>query len=237
MHAIIKALTPMLITCVLAGLVLGILAPLGTSACAPVWRFSYWIGLCLAGGIGAGAVEVFTQRRGIKLGVWVCALYQSIASTLAVSSVILMLTLRTYGMPSALQILQIMLYVWVISMTISSIGALLRASKNSQDAAPTRAALYERLKPKLRSADIYALAAEDHYVRVITSGGDDLILMRLSDAIRETAPLKGLSPHRSWWVAEGGAQKVGKSEIALHSGQTVPISRSGMKLVRAAGWV
>lgn len=130
------------------------------------------------------------------------------------------------------------MYVWVISITISSIGALIRSKDASSDSLPQkRAALYERLKPKLRSADIFALAAEDHYVRVITSKGDDLILMRLSDAIKEISPIKGLATHRSWWVSEVGAEKIKKSEILLPTGQIAPISRSGMKAVRDAGWV
>ncbi|HHL42876.1 MAG TPA: LytTR family transcriptional regulator, partial [Hellea balneolensis] len=120
--------------------------------------------------------------------------------------------------------------------TISIVGMLLRKSKAPAPSSPARPAIYERLAPKLRTADIYALAAEDHYVRVITSNGDELVLMRLSDAIKDMAPLPGLSPHRSWWVAESGVEKVTKSEIILKSGQSVPISRTGKKAVREAGW-
>jgi len=137
-------------------------------------------------------------------------------------------------MPDWQQTLTILFYIWVISATISGIGLLV--SKSGQTTDDTRPALYERLPPHLRSADIYALSAEDHYVRIITERGDELVLMRLLDAIRETTPLKGLSPHRSWWVAEVGVAKIKKSEIILRSEQIVPISRTGMKLVRAAGW-
>ncbi len=253
MRAFVKSISPMLITCLAAGTLLAVLAPFGTQGFAPVHRFAYWIGLCLAGGIGAAAVSYYEQRRGIELRPWPMAFLQSVTSALAVLCVILAMSWYYYGKPTLFHVGQTMFYVWVISLAISSIGALIRQGKQaaSGDAAndPTRAALYQRLPPKLREAEIYALAAEDHYVRVITSKGEALILIRLSDAVAETAPIKGLSPHRSWWVAEAGAAKVTRSEITLKSGnilsqsgqnqggQTIPISRTGLKAVKAAGWV
>jgi len=227
---------PMLITCLIAGVILAIMAPYGTHAFSPLYRFAYWVGLCLAGGLGAGAMEMFVYLFKLKLGKWQLALAQSVTSTLAVSTIILIMAINAYGMPSMKNFFQTMFYVWVVAATITIIGALLNNQNEGSETTPKRAALYERLPPKLRSADIYALCAEDHYVRVITSKGDELILMRLSDAIKETARLKGLKPHRSWWVAEAGVNKVKKSEILLHTDQTVPISRTGMKLVREAGW-
>lgn len=231
-----KALMPLIITCVVAGSVLAILAPLGTDGIKLPWRYVFWIGLCLVGGIGAGITDVLAKLFKLELNNWQCALGQSFTASLAVSAVIFIGTLLNYGLPNWSQFFSILFYVWVISAAISLIGALIRKNKINVDTASKRPALYERLPPHLRSADIYALAAEDHYVRVITARGDELVLMRLSDAIRETAPLKGLSPHRSWWVAEAGVDNIKKSEIILRTEQTVPISRTGMKLVREAGW-
>lgn len=149
--------------------------------------------------------------------------------------------------------LLILFYIWFVSMVISSVGALLRRSGDtlSSDTRSAevlthnpelkRAKIYGRLQPKLRSADIYALSAEDHYVRVFTAAGQDMILMRLSDAITETEPLRGVQTHRSWWVAETGVEsakrKDGKILLTLKSDQIVPVSRSGAKLVKEAGWV
>ncbi len=237
-----KSLMPMLITCAAAGTVLAILAPFGTDNFSAPYRFVYWIGLCLAGGVGAAAIGIFTHWRKISLRPWPAALAQSLTSSIAVSLVILLMNVMRYGMPGAGQIAQTFFYVWVVGLAISAIGALIRTARegaqgeNAAAANAARPALYGRLKPKLRRAEIYALAAEDHYVRVITSAGDDLILMRLSDAITETAPIAGLSPHRSYWVAERGVEKVSKSELILKTGQAIPISRAGAKLVKAAGW-
>ncbi len=227
----------MLVTCVVAGLILTILAPLGTDTFSVVNRLIFWTISCLAGGLGAGMVDLVIKWRNIKLNVWVCALAQSMASSIAVFCVLSIfgyLSGHTFRM---LDIPAMVFYIWVISMTISSIAALQRVRASTSANAPENAALFERLPPKLKRAELYALSAEDHYVRVRTSQGDALVLMRLTDAIKETTPLKGVRTHRSWWVAEAGIDKITSGDLTLHSGQTVPISRSGKKAVRDAGWL
>ena len=59
----------------------------------------------------------------------------------------------------------------------------------------------DRLPFKLRGAAIRAVQSEDHYLRIHTDRGSDLILMRLSDALDELEGLEGAQTHRSWWVA------------------------------------
>ena len=46
-----------------------------------------------------------------------------------------------------------------------------------------------------------------NYVEVWTERGTHLVLMRLSDAIRETAGENGLQIHRSHWVALGAVKR------------------------------
>jgi len=237
MHQIAKKLMPMLLICFIAGSALAILAPYGTHAFPVFYRFVYWVSLTFAGGLGAASIDVFVMLRKKPLHNWLHAFAQSIAATIAVFIVLVVMMQLTYGLPSLASLLLLLFYIGVIAAIITAIGALIRAREAYENLeTPTRPALYERLPAHLRSAVIYALAAEDHYVKVITEHGNELVLMRLSDAIKETAPLKGLRPHRSWWVAEAGVAQVEKSEITLRSKQVVPISRTGMKLVRAAGW-
>ncbi len=101
-------------------------------------------------------------------------------------------------------------------------------------------AIIDRLPPKLRAADIYAVSAEDHYLRIHTSAGEELILMRLTDAIRELDGVEGLQTHRSWWVAKDGLEDAlranGKLVLKLKSGAEAPVSRTYQKSVRDAGW-
>ena len=223
---------------ILAGLVLTILAPLGTHNFTFGGRALYWIGLCLAGALGVGLFDLLNKKFSLTQNVGLTAFAHSIFATIAVAAFIFPIF-----KPSTLfMALETLFYVWVIAIVISSVGALM-PSRSAP--APTdinaRPALYDRLTPKLRNADIYAITSEDHYVRVYTSAGNEMILMRLSDAVKETAPLPGLTPHRSWWVAEAGVEsakrKDSKTILTLKNGVTAPVSRSGAKAVKEAGWV
>jgi DNA-binding LytR/AlgR family response regulator len=82
--------------------------------------------------------------------------------------------------------------------------------------------------------------AEDHYLRLHTSLGQDLILMRLSDAVAELEGLEGAQTHRSWWVAKGavtGTERLdGRAVLTLKDGAEVPVSRGFARELRAAGW-
>jgi hypothetical protein len=101
--------------------------------------------------------------------------------------------------------------------------------------------LMVRLPPRLRAARLLALEAEDHYLRVHTDAGSDLILMRLSDAISETGTLAGARCHRSWWVARdavaGATRRGAGAVLTLDCGIEVPVSRSLMPALKADGWV
>lgn len=238
-------LIPIFLTCTIAGSVLAILAPLGTGQFSVAGRFGYWIGLCLAGGLGAGLAQYIMgrilNRRDQSLSRWPMAAAQSVGATAFVS----LCVFTVHPVPHLTAAALTLFYIWVIAITISAVGALQKGKNNQpQSVEPlpaARPALLERLKPALRDSEIYALEAQDHYVRVITSAGEQLLLMRLSDAISEVSPLPGLSPHRSWWVAQAGIKTVsrggGKAIIVLHDDSRVPISRGRSKLLRAEGWI
>ena len=146
-------------------------------------------------------------------------------------------------------------YVLVISGLLTTGGWALdrlgekspaAATPSGNPAAPTTPSAVpvvfaDRLPAKFRAGAIYAVSAEDHYLRVHTSAGETMILMRLADAIRELAALEGLQTHRSWWVARQGLADVsrgdGKVTLKLKSGVEAPVSRAHLKVVREAGWL
>lgn len=101
--------------------------------------------------------------------------------------------------------------------------------------------LSRRLPSKLLGAEIWALEAEDHYVRAHTSKGDDLILIRLQDAIDEMDGADGLRTHRSWWVARAGVARTERrtegGTITLKSGAQAPISRANAGALKGLGWL
>lgn len=106
---------------------------------------------------------------------------------------------------------------------------------------PAGSAFADRLPVKFRTAQVYAVSAEDHYLRVHTSLGETMILMRLADAVRELATLEGQQTHRSWWVAKQGLADVtrgeGKVTLKLKSGSEAPVSRTYQKVIKDAGWL
>lgn len=99
----------------------------------------------------------------------------------------------------------------------------------------------ERLPVKVKGAVIYAVSSEDHYLRLHTSKGSDLILMRLSDAISELEGLEGAQTHRSWWVARDAVESVRREgervTLVLKGGAEAPVSRPNVRPLREAGWL
>ena len=93
---------------------------------------------------------------------------------------------------------------------------------------------------KLRGAAIRAVQSEDHYLRIHTDRGSDLVLMRLSDALTELEGLEGAQTHRSWWVAKDAVRGVtrgdGRATLTLEGGVEAPVSRRYAKALRDAGW-
>lgn len=142
------------------------------------------------------------------------------------------------------------LYVLALSAVMTSLawvvdrwraGMLAAAPAPASSLAALSPAFTDRLPVKFRSAQVYAVSAEDHYLRVHTSLGETMILMRLADAVRELAALEGLQTHRSWWVAKQGLADAskgdGKVTLKLKSGAEAPVSRTYQKAVKDAGWI
>lgn len=92
--------------------------------------------------------------------------------------------------------------------------------------------------PFAKRGELWALSSELHYVRVYTSRGDDLVLMRLSDAVEQTDGVEGLQIHRSHWIATEGVAQIensgGKMQVILKNEIALPVSRSHQGAVRNA---
>jgi DNA-binding LytR/AlgR family response regulator len=105
---------------------------------------------------------------------------------------------------------------------------------------PAGVRLRERLPPRLSMVAIRAVEADDHYLKVHTSGGTEHILMRLADALAELEGIEGAQVHRSWWVARDGFERVerrdGKVVLVLPGGTEAPVSRTHLRALREAGW-
>ena len=113
------------------------------------------------------------------------------------------------------------------------------AAEPQTDADPL-AMFRQRLSAKRRAATLMAVQAEDHYLRVHTDAGEELITARFADALAELAGAPGFQTHRSWWVAASAIEDVhwlrGRGQARLTCGLNVPISRAQAAPLKAAGW-
>ena len=131
----------------------------------------------------------------------------------------------------------------VMCQLMTAIGVFLsgRQAPAMSPAPPAPVKFLDRLPLKLRGGEVWAVEAEDHYLRLHTSKGQDLILMRLADAVAELEGLEGAQVHRSWWVARSAVADArrgdGRATLTLKDGSEVPVSRTYARLIREAGWI
>lgn len=205
-------------------------------------RGFYWVGL-LGGGstmgflIGDRWMSLAVVRRNLWLA-W-AAISISIAAPMT-----LLVALVNGAIGQQPNIVVLFPTVLTISALTTAIGLITTGAEpvTTHAAAPGAAApkFLERLPLKLRGAELYAVEAQDHYLRLHTSAGQDLILMRLSDAVAELEGIEGARVHRSWWVAKAAVVDAergeGRATLTLKDGSTAPVSRAYARNLRAGGW-
>ncbi len=124
------------------------------------------------------------------------------------------------------------------ALNVLASGGPVRTHAAAKGAAPPR--FLQRLPPRLRGAELYAVQSEDHYLRLHTSLGSDLILLRLADAVAELEGIEGAQTHRSWWVAKSAVTDArradGRALLTLRNGVEAPVSRGYAAALRQAGW-
>ncbi|KCZ90004.1 LytTr DNA-binding domain-containing protein [Hyphomonas johnsonii MHS-2] len=227
------------------GLFLAFIRPYGATAQMPFWLNAvYWTGLVLLGATVGETTSSILARRAPNLPVWAVMLVLSVVTALAVSAALVGIERVVDGGWMPLGYLPSLFgLVWVIAIAMTGLGVLLERSFNGgADHVPDAAAaatFLGRLPVRYRGAELYAVSSEDHYLRIHTDRGEELILMRLADAMRELDGAKGLQTHRSWWVAEAGVadarREGGKLVLVLKSGKEAPVSRTYQRAVREAG--
>jgi DNA-binding LytR/AlgR family response regulator len=227
----------------LLGLVVGLVGPFGTFEMPPLARVVYWLAVVLGTSVTGTLVAGFGERLLIRhLHRLVAAAIAGGIAGLPITLVVMLINLAAYGAwfpPVDLATLTV--YCVLISAAVTVLGAMFgRASPRMAAESAPAPALLQRLALPQRGRLLH-LAVADHYVEVTTDKGRALLLLRLSDAIRETAPVPGLQVHRSHWVALSAVRKArrlaGKPVLELENGTVVPVSRSYLQQAKAAGLV
>ena len=237
---------------IVAGLFLAYAGAVGTAAAPLSQRLGYWLTtMILATLIGAG---VFLP---VYLNGWLARrpLVGSVLVALAMSAPLTVLVwfLGPQFFPAFLAtdpkslpghfppVLLVSLLMTAINHLAADHAARRAVGVTHASAAGAAPAKFlERLPLKLKGAELDAVEAEDHYLRLHTSRGSDLILMRLADAVTELEGIEGAQTHRSWWVAKAAVVDArrgdGRAVLTLTNGVEAPVSRSYAGALRAAGW-
>jgi hypothetical protein len=236
-----------IVVAIAAGLLMAVTGAFGSGA-APFWlRVAYWVPTILAGAVWGHLCSRLIERWiDLDERPWLTVAVLTVAITEPVSVLVWGITGLVFDDHLyPLSALPWMLVpVGVLTVILSAINVFLsKAQPVRTHAAPVGAAparFPDRLPMKLRGAAIRAVQAEDHYLRIHTDRGSDLILMRLADALEELQGLEGAQTHRSWWVAREAVRDVargdGRATLSLDGGLTVPVSRRYAKALREAGW-
>lgn len=84
-------------------------------------------------------------------------------------------------------------------------------------------------------SDLILLEAQEHYVKVVTAAGAELVLYRFSNALQELYSYDGDRVHRSFWIAWPHVRDIrrdGRSyRLCMSNGVEVPVSRSHLGVI------
>lgn len=227
------------------GLVMAQLGPYRTLAAPDPVRTAYW----LLAVFGAGLAGILVDRaiRDRVPGFWMRIAIVSAVITPPVTLYVYALNATMLGLPKRWWLIpQLAWQVFVVMLLLMTLRALLWrrvVETRTLVIPPLPEAEREfrlRLSAKRRNANLIAVEAEDHYVRVHTDTGSELVSMRFSDAIKELERAHGHRVHRSWWIAAEAIEAVrwarGGGQARLTGGIVVPVSRSYGAALKSAGW-
>ncbi len=252
-----------------ASVALSVLGAMGTGASSVPVRLAYWLAVIMPGSLlglfFAFAVESWGRLQG---KIWAEIMLVSVLVALPHTFIVVvastaMFEIDRINVATILSFGMVVLFMSLILTTINYTTA--SASQPTTPAPPLIPALLplqvepqmiaasvelppatvpdgfaDKLPLRLRAGRLLALEAEDHYLRVHTDIGSDLLLMRMADGVALLESTPGARVHRSWWVArdavESAASIGGNRMLRLAGGLEVPVSRSMRSSLMAEGW-
>ena len=238
-----------LVVSLLLGVIFAFLGVYSTNSLPFYKRYVFWTATMLTGYFSIAFAGPWTfyrllpnQHRVIQLSVVILCISIPIAFVIAAFEI------NTHDLWDMNSWILRYIYVCVISSIVVSISYLVAQNRgwfnehSNQNEEPNNNGIQvfaHRLPEKFKAAQLYAVSSEDHYVRVHTSVGETLILMRLSDALKGLSKVDGMQIHRSWWVATNAVastlKQQGKHSLVLVSGKQVPVSRTYSKAIQNFG--
>ena len=236
-----------LLILVAVGLLMSELGPYRTLDTPLLLRTAYWLVAVVGSGLFGIAVDSSAGPRFRTL--WARVVGVALLITPPVTLFIYALNAYMLGLPRRWWLLpQLAWQVLIVMLLLMTLRALAwRRTVETRTRTVVMPPLPEadrtfrlRLSAKRRAARLIALEAEDHYVRVHTDAGSELIAMRFADAINELALVHGYRLHRSWWAWAEAIEAVrwmrGGGEATLAGGIVAPVSRTYSAALKEEGW-
>ncbi len=234
----------------LLGAFIGMIGPFGTFLFGPtVLRVAYWTAMFVIGqiifGVGMRLARQVAQRLDqpgwFVTPIAVAILCMPVSWICAISDTRLWPRAAQYMRP----------YDWYAQVLLVSLplnlvviwfrGQWGRAGRTPHALAPVITDDPTSLAPLRARARVLCLQMEDHYVRVHTETGSELVHMPLKAALVSLSDVEGLQTHRSWWVARDAVTNIlqdGRNvRLRLVNGMTVPVARSSVARLKQAGWL
>ncbi len=233
---------------VVLGLFLGVLGPFGSFLNGGIaLRMAYWSAMLVLG--------LFIYSLGIRYALHLGARWRQ------PDWFVIPLALILLALPMSLIVAQVCYAIWpvvrrymhpfdwygqslVLSLPFSAIWLWAHRSgvRGAELSVPqAQAVASQALLTQSLGRRLICLQMEDHYVRIHTDAGSELVLSPLKDAIDAVSSVDGLQVHRSWWVARNAvvrAVRQGRNwELELDNGLRAPVSRPSIVKLKAAGWL
>ena len=229
---------------VLVGLFLAFAGAFGSDEAPLSYRLMYWtVTMMVGAAVGGVIAHLFAEWAAMDDRPILRGVLMSIAIAAPLTVLVWAITVLFSGRPWRVNdLMGFAGPVYLVSALMTALGHLLDrpVETHAQPGAASPPRFLDRVPLKLRGAAIHAVESEDHYLRIHTERGSDLILMRLSDAVAELEGLEGAQVHRSWWVARdavlGARRGDGRATLALKGGIEAPVSRRYAPALRKAGW-
>ena len=234
-------------TALSAGALLAFTGAFGMTDVPLVTRMAYWLPVMLIGALWGHLCSRLIERYiDSDRRPWRTVVALTLVISGPLSAAVWAITGLFFNEGRTLVLAQLpdfFLPVTVVTGALSTLNIFLARTPVQTHAAPAGAKparFVDRLPFRLKGATIRAVQSEDHYLRIHTDRGSDLILMRLSDALTELEGLEGAQTHRSWWVARDAVRDVsrgdGRATLTLEGGVEAPVSRRYARALREAGW-
>ncbi|NDV02018.1 LytTR family DNA-binding domain-containing protein [Pseudoroseicyclus tamaricis] len=239
---------------VMAGLsvILAIVGPYETHALlTPLQRLGYWLLAVGLSGVAGTFAPAFLTHAVPNLSPRLRAPAAAAGTATLVLCGVLVLNGVVFGTwPGAPGYLRLMLLtVGGVSFILSLVLFYYEETRHapspeapSPEAPPATESSPPRLLSRLaedQRGELVSISVRDHYVEVTTTQGTGQLLMRLSDAMAETARGEGLQVHRSHWVSRAHvtcARRDGaRACLTLSDGREIPASRTYLPALKEAG--